>query len=283
MADDAACPDPNVLAPAATESKAAQVGCSKANLAPAQSFALAVMAGFYIGMGGMFMLLVKSDATLPFAASSLLGGLSFSVGLCLVLVAGAELFTGNSLMIIGHLHHGYSWGKLLRSWGIVYAGNFCGALLLVALLTLAGFPSMNAGAVGAAMVNTAAAKMSLPWGQAFFRGIMCNVLVCLAVWMGFAGKSVVDKFLAAILPVSCFVACGFEHCVANMFFLPMGVVANAAGFSAAGADTSMVTIAGLFSNLSACTLGNLVGGVLLVGVGYWFVYGRVLQNSVGEK
>jgi len=267
-------PDPCALAPAAIEKKAAAIGKGKASLTAAQSFVLAMLAGFFIGIGAMFMLLVKSDSTLSFAASSVFGALAFSVGLCLVLVAGAELFTGNSLMIIGRMHDDYSWGTLLRSWGIVYLGNLCGSLLLVVILVGANYAGMGKGAVGATMVSVAAAKTALPWNVAFFRGIMCNVLVCLAVWMGFAGKTVIDKFFCAILPVTCFVACGFEHCVANMFFIPMGLVANSMGLAGEGAQTASLTIGGFLSNLSAATLGNLVGGVILIGLSYWFVYGR---------
>ncbi len=267
-------PDPCALGPAAIEKKAATIGKGKANLTGAQSFVLAMLAGFFIGIGAMFMLLVKSDASLSFAASSVFGAMAFSVGLCLVLVAGAELFTGNSLMIIGRMHGNYSWGKLLRSWGIVYVGNLCGSLLLVALLVGANYAGMGKGAVGATMVSVAAAKTALPWGVIFFRGIMCNVLVCLAVWMGFGAKTVIDKFLCAILPVTCFVACGFEHCVANMFFIPMGLVANSMGLAGEGAATASLTLGGFLSNLTAATLGNLVGGVILIGLSYWFVYGR---------
>ena len=261
------------LSPKQIEQKVADVGVAKAEMAPARAFVLAVMAGAFVGLGGMFMALVKSDASLAPAASSLLGGLAFSLGLCLVLVAGAELFTGNSLMVIGCMHGRYPWARLLASWSVVYVGNLAGALLLVAFLAAANYCGMNGGAVGATLVSVAVSKASLPWSVVFFRGVLCNALVCLAVWVGFAGKTVVDKFVAAILPVMCFVACGFEHCVANMFFLPMGVVARALGFAAPGLDTSALCAAGMLGNLSAATLGNLLGGVVLVGLGYWFALG----------
>ena len=212
------------LSPKQIEQKVADVGVAKAEMAPARAFVLAVMAGAFVGLGGMFMALVKSDASLAPAASSLL-------------VAGAELFTGNSLMVIGCMHGRYPWARLLASWSVVYVGNLAGALLLVAFLAAANYCGMNGGAVGATLVSVAVSKASLPWSVVFFRGVLCNALVCLAVWMGFAGKTVVDKFVAAILPVMCFVACGFEHCVANMFFLPLGVVARALGFAAPGLAT----------------------------------------------
>ena len=263
---------PDALAGAQIEAKAEAVGEGKAKMGVLRTFVLAVLAGLFIGMGGMFMLLVKSDATLGFAASSLLGGAAFSLGLFAVLVAGAELFTGNNLMAQGWLSKRYSTGALLRSWLVVYAGNFVGSLLLVCLLRLADFGGMGAGAVGTTMVSVAAAKCALPWGVAFGRAIMCNILVCLAVWMGFAARTVVDRFLCAALPVTAFVACGFEHCVANMFFIPMGMVAQSAGAAYEGANAAALSVGGLLSNLSAATLGNIVGGAVLFAGLYWLAY-----------
>ncbi|MDO4538636.1 MAG: formate/nitrite transporter family protein [Coriobacteriales bacterium] len=261
---------PDALSGMQIEEKAEAVGAGKAHAPLARTFFLAVLAGLFIGLGGMFMLLVKSDATLGFAVSSLLGGLVFSVGLFFVFVAGAELFTGNSLMVLGTLAGKYGPAELLRSWVVVYVGNLCGSLLLVALLVLANYAGMNGGAVGATMISVAAGKCALPWAVAFGRGILCNVLVCIAVWMSFAARTVVDKFLCALAPVVTFVACGFEHCVANMFFIPMGFAALASGAVAAeGVNTTALTLGGLLSNLSAATLGNVVGGAVVVGGLYW--------------
>lgn len=267
-------PTVDALVPAQTFAKAATVGQGKASMPTMRAFVLAVLAGLFIGMGGMFMLLVKSDSALPFAASSLLGGFSFSLGLFAVLVAGAELFTGNNLMVIGVAEGKYGIPELLRSWCVVYLGNLCGSLLLVALLHLANYAGMNGGAVGTTMVSVATAKCSLPWTVAFFRGIMCNILVCLAVWMGFAGKTVVDKFLAAAMPVMAFVACGFEHCVANMFFIPMGIVTLAVQGAPEGLDVAALGMGGLVSNLTAATLGNMVGGALVFAGAYLVAFGR---------
>ena len=263
---------PDALAGAQIEAKAETVGEGKANMPVARSFVLAILAGLFIGAGGMFMLLVKSDATLSFAVSSMLGAFAFSFGLFFVITAGAELFTGNNLMVEGCLAGRYSLGALLRSWLVVYMGNLVGALLLVALLMLANYAGMNGGALGTTMVSVAVAKCALPWGVTFGRAIMCNVLVCLAVWMSFAARTVVDKFLCAALPVTMFVACGFEHCVANMFFIPMGMVTSAAGVVPEGVDVSALNLGGLLSNLSAATLGNIVGGAVLVGGMYWLAY-----------
>ena len=257
-------PTVDALAPAATEAKAEMVGAGKATMPLGRAFVLACLAGLFIGMGGMFMLLVKSDSSLSFAASSLLGGLSFSLGLFAVLVAGAELFTGNNLMVLGCLGGKYTPAQLVRSWCVVYVGNLVGSLVLAAILLAANFAGMNGGAVGETAVAVATAKSSLPFATAFFRGVMCNILVCLAVWLGFAGKTVVDKFLAAALPVTAFVACGFEHCVANMFFLPFGMALSGGS----------VALSGVIMNIVAATLGNMVGGAVLFAGAYWLAFGR---------
>ncbi len=258
-------PTVDALVPAKTFAKAVSVGEGKALMPPLRAFVLACLAGFYIGMGGMFMLLVKSDGTLSFAPSALLGGFAFSLGLFAVLVAGAELFTGNNLMLLGRLEKRYSTMTLLRSWCMVYLGNLVGSLLLAVILVLANFGGMNGGALGEAAISVAVAKCSLNPLSAFFRAVMCNVLVCLAVWMGFAGKTVVDKFLVAVMPVMGFVACGFEHCVANMFFLPYGLMLSGG---------SAVTIGAVCANIVVVTLGNMVGGALLLGGAYWLAFGR---------
>ena len=257
------------MTPASMELKAERVAETKAGTDAASAFVLALLAGAFISLGATFMLVVKSDGSLPFAATQLLGGFSFCVGLFLVLSAGAELFTGNCLMVLGPLSGRFSWGRLLASWGIVLAGNLLGSLAMAALIFAADAGSANGGAVAQAALTVAEGKVALDWGVAFARGVLCNVLVCLAVWVGHAATSVTDKFFSALLPVMAFMASGFEHCVANMFFLPYALMLEASGRVAGSVD-----LVGVLSNLSAATLGNLVGGVLLVGVSYWFVYGR---------
>lgn len=257
------------MTPASMERKNERVAQTKAKTDTASALVLSVMAGAFISLGATFMLVVKSDAALPFAATQLLGGLSFTLGLFLVLSAGAELFTGNCLMVMGPLAGRFSWGRLVRSWVVVLAGNLVGALLAAALVLAADVSSANGGAVGQAAIAVAEGKVALDWGVAFARGVLCNLLVCLAAWVGHAATSVTDKFFSAVLPVMAFMACGFEHCVANMFFLPYALMLQATGAAAGSVD-----VAGVLGNLSAATLGNVVGGVLLVGVSYWFVYGR---------
>lgn len=259
------------LSPAQTLHKAVDVGVGKASMPRGRSFLLAMMAGLFIAMGAALMLVVKSDSSLGFASSQILSGLVFSVGLFLVVVAGAELFTGNNLMAIGCLSGRYGAGRLVGSWLTVYAGNFVGSLLLVFILAGANFAGLNGGAVGVAAAGVAASKASLSPMVAFCRGIMCNVLVCLAVWMSFAGHSVADKFLACVMPVMGFVASGYEHCVANMFFLPYGLLVQALG---QGGEAAAVSLAGACSNLLWVTLGNLVGGAVIIGGGYWLAYRR---------
>ncbi|WP_350455045.1 formate/nitrite transporter family protein [Slackia heliotrinireducens] len=278
-AQDIAATKPDCRGAAALFAQAQNVAIGKTKLTPLSTFALAVMAGMLIATGATFMLLVKGDTNLGFAASQLLGGLCFSLGLLCVIIAGAELFTGNCLMVCAAADKKISWGAVLKNWGIVYVGNLVGSLLMVAILLGANYAGMAGGAVGDAMINVANSKISLSPSAIFFRGIMCNWLVCLAVWMGFAGRTVIDKVFTSIFPVMAFVACGFEHCVANMFFLPMGIAAlNTVGYTGeidpAKLDAIMqtVTAGGACYNIALATLGNIVGGAILVGMIYWVAY-----------
>lgn len=257
---------PDALTPAQIATKAIAVGETKAGLPLLKAFLLAVLAGMFIGLGGTFMLVVKADAELSFGVSQLLSGLVFSVGLFFVVTAGAELFTGNSLMVIGALEGKYSLGKMLAAWIVVYLGNLCGSLLLAFLLHGANYAGMGGGAVGEAAVAVGIAKANLPDSVIFFRAILCNVLVCLGVWMSFAARTVVDKLAACVMAVVPFVACGFEHCVANMFFLPFAMLSSTGGES--------VSMAGAVENIACATAGNIVGGALLVGCVYWAIYLR---------
>lgn len=190
----------------------------------------------------------------------------------LVLVCGAELFTGNVMMVMSNASHKISLGRLIGDWAWVWIGNFAGALLAVFIIYMSNIQGMNGGAVGAEFVSVAHGKVALSPVQMIFKGIMCNVLVCLTVWGGFSSRSVADKILVTILPISAFVACGFEHSVANMFFLPMGLALNLSGFGAAGA----VTLGGVLCNELFVTIGNIIGGAL-IGYAYWFIYHKKSQ------
>ncbi|EOS49839.1 formate/nitrite transporter family protein [Adlercreutzia caecimuris] len=259
---------PDALAPAATEAKAEAVGVTKASMGGAKCFVSAMLAGAFIGFGGMYFCTFLGDTTMAFGAQRLVGGLCFCLGLCLVLCCGAELFTGNVLMACAKASKKISFAGLLRNWGIVWLGNLAGSLVALAIIYLSNLQAMNGGAVGEAFVSVAAGKVALEPVTLFFKAVLCNILVCLAVWIGFSSKTTADKVLGILLPISAFVACGFEHCVANMFFLPMGLLLNTvAGIGAAGA----ITAGGVAYNLVLATLGNIVGG-LVVGLAYWFIY-----------
>lgn len=259
---------PDALAPAATEAKAEAVGVTKASMGGAKCFVSAMLAGAFIGFGGMYFCTFLGDTTMAFGAQRLVGGLCFCLSLCLVLCCGAELFTGNVLMACAKASKKISFAGLLRNWGIVWLGNLAGSLVALAIIYLSNLQAMNGGAVGEAFVSVAAGKVALEPVTLFFKAVLCNILVCLAVWIGFSSKTTADKVLGILLPISAFVACGFEHCVANMFFLPMGLLLNTvAGIGAAGA----ITAGGVAYNLVLATLGNIVGG-LVVGLAYWFIY-----------
>jgi formate transporter len=244
------------------------VGVTKARLPFLQTAMLGMCAGGFIGLGALFYTLVASDATLGFAATRVLGGLVFSLGLILVVVAGAELFTGNNLMVMAWADRRITTAELMRNWVIVYAANALGAAGLAIVVYLANHGAMNAGAVGTAYVKIAAAKTSLPFAEAFFKGVLCNLLVCLAVWLALAGHSVVDKILAIVFPITAFVAAGFEHSVANMYFLTLGMLLSDLSWS------------GIAANLIPVTLGNIVGGSGMVAAVYYLVY---RQPSVANR
>ncbi len=244
---------------------------------------LGLLAGFFIGLGAVFSTLVTTDLALGFGLNRLLGGLTFSLGLILVVIAGAELFTGNCLIIAPWLSKRVSGSALLRNWGIVYVANFAGAAILLAIIFHGGFWTLNGYGVGANALMIANSKTGLSFGQALSLGIMCNILVCLAVWLGLAARTVTGKILAIVFPITAFVACGFEHSIANMFFIPLGMalanqaeVVQAAGTTAA--QLTGLTPLGLAQNLVPVTIGNIIGGGS-VGVIYWLIFLRKERTS----
>jgi formate transporter len=245
------------------------IGVTKARLPLRSQIVLGLLAGGFIGLGAFYFTLVTSDTTLSFAASRLLGGVTFSLGLILVVVAGAELFTGNNLLVLAWAGKRISTFELLRNWLVIYFANLAGAAGLVVLVYWSNQWQMNGNAVGINAVKIAAAKAALPFWPAFFKGILCNILVCLAVWLSLAGRSVADKILAIIFPISAFVAAGLEHSVANMYFIPLGVLLQER-LAVSGAES--LTWMGLWSNLLPVTLGNIVGGGVMVALVYRSVY-----------
>jgi formate transporter len=254
-------------------------GVAKANAPTVTTFVLGVLAGAFIGLGAVLSTTIATGSSLGYGPTKWLAGIGFSLGLILVVVAGAELFTGNNLVVMSLVSRHITVGRLLRNWGIVYAGNLVGALSIVAMVWAAQWWKQAEGTVGATALATAAVKTSLPFGVVFVRGILANALVCLAVWLAAGSRSVLDKIVAIIFPIAAFVAAGFEHSVANMYFIPLGMAIKdqpdlAATSGVTRAQFASLDVGGFLMNLTAATLGNIVGGAFLVGLVYWFVYLR---------
>ncbi len=269
----------DALPPREMAEKAEQVGVAKAGMSVADTFALSVLAGAFISMGAIFATTVTAGgSTLPYGVSRLLGGLAFSLGLILVVVAGAELFTGNNLIVMAWASRKVSTARLLRNWAIVYAGNFAGAIATAGILFVSKQYTFGKGAVGEQALATATVKTGLGFVPAIALAAFCNALVCLAVWLAYGARSTADKILAIIPPIAAFVASGFEHSVANMFFIPIGLfVKSDSAFASQHAAAGMEHLTWghfLVSNLLPVTIGNVVGGALMVGAIYWFVYLR---------
>ncbi|MBX7213118.1 MAG: formate/nitrite transporter family protein [Thermoflexales bacterium] len=248
------------------------VGVTKARLPPMRTFTLGMLAGGFVGLGGMAATMIKSDASLSPAVAQLLSGLLFSIGLILIVIAGAELFTGNNLLVMAWADRKISTGEFMRNLGLVLLSNLIGSVGLAVLVFLARHAELNGGALGETYVKIAAAKVSLPFDVAFFRAILCNVLVCLAVWMAFAGRSVIDKIAAIVFPITVFVMAGYEHSVANMYVIPLGWLLQT--FGGYGHGAAAITLGGFISNLIPVVLGNFVGGAVFVGLVYHVVYRR---------
>ena len=264
-------------------------GVVKAGGAFFPTFVLGVLAGAFIAFGAVLSTVVGTGSELGFGPTRWLAGLAFSLGLILVVVAGAELFTGNNLVVMSLVDGHITFTQLLRNWGIVFVGNFVGAISIVVMVWLGRGWELGGSEVGVSALSIAATKTALPFGVVFVRGILCNVLVCLAVWLAMAGKTVVDKVFAIIFPIAAFVAAGFEHSIANMYFIPQGMLLkDEPGLAEAAQDAGLkpeqlasLDWNGMVTNITAATLGNIVGGGLLVGLVYWFVYLRPTRG--GDK
>ncbi|MCU0295793.1 MAG: formate/nitrite transporter family protein [Candidatus Nanopelagicales bacterium] len=262
-------------------------GVTKAGGAFFPTFVLGVLAGAFIAFGAVLSTIVGTGSELGFGPTRWLAGLAFSLGLILVVVAGAELFTGNNLVVMSLVDGHITVTQLMRNWAIVFAGNFVGAISVVVMVWMARGWELGGSEVGVSALSIAATKTALPFEVVFVRGILCNVLVCLAVWLAMAGKTLVDKVFAIIFPIAAFVAAGFEHSVANMYFIPQGMLLkneSNLGGSALEAGLRPEQLAsldwgGLVNNIAAATLGNVIGGGLLVGLVYWFVYLRPARAS----
>jgi formate transporter len=274
----------DALLPADMAARAEEIGVKKANLDVASMFALAVLAGAFIALGAIFAttVLAGSAGALPYGVARLLAGAAFSLGLILVLVGGAELFTGNNLIVMAWASGKVRSGVLLKNWLVVYLGNFVGSFGTALLVFLSRQYAFGKGAVGAAALATAHAKMGFGFVEAVALGTLCNALVCLAVWLTFSARTTTDRILATVPPIAAFVAAGFEHSVANMYFIPEGLLIRAGASASFWADLGRTAAdfpdltwgRFLVSNLLPVTIGNIIGGAVLVGAVYWFIYLR---------
>ncbi len=273
---------PDAFLPLEMARRAEDVGVAKVTMPAVTTFVLAVLAGAFISLGAMFATVVTTGAgeVLPYGVTKLLGGIAFSLGLILVIVAGAELFTGNNLIVMAVACKRATYSQLLRNWSIVYVGNFAGSLATAGFVFFSKQYTFAGGAVGENALGIANAKCSLGFVQAIALGVLCNALVCLAVWLCFSARSTTDKILAIIFPITAFVAAGFEHSVANMYFIPLGLFIK--GTLPLGTDqySNLTWDNFLISNLLPVTIGNIIGGAFMVGVVYWFVY---LRNEDVQK
>ncbi len=259
-----------------------EAGVAKARRPWLANAMLGVLGGSFIGLGCLWYTLVASDASLGFAATRVLGGFVFALGLILIVVAGAELFTGNNLLAMAWADRRITTAELLRNWAIVFVTNAIGATAMAALAVLSGYVDMNRGAVALAAVRIAAAKASLPFATAFFAGVLCNVLVCLAVWLAMGGRSVVDKVVGIMLPVAAFVGAGFEHSVANLYFLPLGIFLRTRIDASSIPGVENLGWSAYLDNLVPVTLGNIVGGSGLVALVYFVIYRVVPRIAAGR-
>jgi formate transporter len=287
----------DALLPAEMARRAEYLGVRKAEMPALKVFTLAILAGAFIALGAIFATTIWSGGMtikgadgaaafstgLPYGVTRLLGGVAFCVGLILVVIGGAELFTGNNMIVMAWASRKITSSALLRNWGIVYLGNFVGSVGTAVMLLVSKQYTFSDGAVGITALRIANTKAGLDFLPALALGILCNALVCLAVWMTYSARSVIDKIAAIVFPISAFVAAGFEHSIANMYFVPIGMFIKTfdPAFMAsdavvkAGLDLSNLTWGNfLLNNLLPVTIGNIIGGAVLVAAVYWFVFLR---------
>jgi formate transporter len=272
----------DALLPPQMALRAETIGIRKAGQDTVAMLALGVLAGAFIALGAIFSVTASAGTSeLPFGIARLVAGVTFSLGLILVVVAGAELFTGNVLLVMGWASRRISTRSVLRNWTIVYIGNFVGAIGTVGLVVASGWYAGGEGSVGTALLATAQVKASRPFLDVLMAGILCNALVCLAVWLTYSARSTTDRILAIVPPITAFVAAGFEHSIANMFYLPAAILVRAVappsfwGSTGTNAEAyAAVDIPGFLGNLVPATIGNVIGGAVLVGAVYWVVYLR---------
>lgn len=281
-----------MLTPAQMAQTAEDVAYAKATGRPLKSFLLGLTAGGYIALGFVFFIISQVGAEdLPWELARIIGGVVFATGLALVVLTGAELFTASTLTLTARASGRITWGQLLRNWGVVYVANFIGALTIVALIYLSGTWRSADGGWGAVVLNTSLGKVSHPFFEAFFLGVLCNLMVCLAIWAAYSGRTTTDKVLAVTMPIALFVAAGFEHSVANMFMIPLGLLIKATAGSAfwdeaglAHSDFADLTWDAFFlDNLLPVPLGNIVGGGVMIGILYWTIFHHIEGSKKNKK
>ena len=278
----------DAYAPAKMADKVGHVGVAKSQLSSLTTFALSILAGVFIALGIQLSMLVTHTATSSYGLNQLVGGVAFTLALVLIVIAGAELFTGNCLIAMSFMARKITGKDLARNLIIAFIGNFVGALTLVLWIYISKQWTINNHLLGAKIVLAANDKVNIPFGAAFARGVLCNALVCLGIWLCYSARSNMDKILALLWPISCLIACGFEHCVVNMWLIPMGLVlkGNSAVLAAVEKlhggklDLSNLTFfkGFLIDNLFPVVLGNLFGGIVLVAGVYWFIYLRTSKR-----
>ena len=276
------------LLPAEMALQSEMLGVAKIKMSPSKTIVLAMLAGAFISFGAILFTTVTAGSTLSFGITRLIGGLAFSLGLVLVIVGGAELFTGNNLIIMAWANKKVSSTQVLVNWFWVYLGNMMGALFIVIVMLFSRQYLFGSGMVGINMLDIARAKCELGFTQAIALGILCNVLVCLAVWLSFSARSASDKILCIIFPITAFIAAGFEHSVANMYFMPIAIFLVEYGdpeflslLNVATQNYESISWGNFFiNNLLPVTIGNIIGGAGLVGLVYWFVF---LKNTKTDE
>ena len=270
----------DALMPDKMAEQAEDAGIKKANRSFSKTLVLAILAGAFIAFGGIFATTVTAEVTISPSFTKLIGGLAFSLGLILVIIGGAELFTGNNLIVMAWANKRIKTIQVLRNWSIVFLGNFIGALSIAILMFYSLQYSSGNGNIGAKALNIAEAKCSLEFVQAIILGIFCNILVCLAVWLCYSAKTTGSKILAILFPITAFVTAGFEHSIANMYFIPKALLIKSFAAEAFWVKInsspemyeSLSWSNFILNNLIPVTAGNIIGGAVLVGIVYWFVY-----------
>lgn len=279
----------DAIMPATMAVRAEESGVKRASIDPITLFALSILAGAFISFGAIFATTVSAGAVgMPYGVVRLLIGLVFSTGLIMVVIGGAELFTGSNIIVMAWASGKVTTRALLLNWVISFAGNFVGAIATAVLMFYTTQYTFGGGAVGLTALSTASAKTSLTFIPALTLGIMCNALVCLAVWMCFSARTSIDRVVTVIPPIAAFAAAGFEHCIANIYFIPIGLFIKAGApdvfWKAIGktpADFPELTWENFFvGNLIPVTIGNIIGGSIMVAAIYWFIYLRKARAKV---